>query len=234
MAALALGAMAPSIEPASAAAAAYPQIFGSSELHSDNLTRFTKWTTVIRRSDKELARCQATNCDDDGWSAFLAGVQQRDVVDQLRAVNNWINRVTYISDEDSRGTSDYWATPFEFLNEGGDCEDYAIAKYLALRELGVPADNMRLVVLQHLRRGIPHAVLVVYAGGRPYVLDNLLPSVQLADNSLPYRPVYSVNETGWWLHVSPKTNKPNWTQTASAAAGTEAGVTPEDRRANTK
>jgi hypothetical protein len=80
-------------------------------------------------------------------------------------------------------------------------------------------------------------VLVVYAGGEPYLLDNLLSGVQLADNSLPYRPVYSVNETGWWLHVSPKNNKPNWTLTASNASAdseTEAGAVPEQRRTNVK
>lgn len=234
---LAVGLSAPAATPASAAAAIYPQIFGSTELHSDNLTRFTKWTSVIRRSFSELQKCKTTSCDDDGWGEFLASVRGRGDVDQLRAVNSWINRVTYISDADNRGTADYWETPLEFLSAGGDCEDYAIAKYMALRELGVPAENMRLVVLQHLQRGIPHAVLIVYAEGRPYLLDNLLSGVQLADTSLPYRPVYSVNETGWWLHVSPKNNKSNWTQTASNASAdsqTEAGAIPEQRRTSLK
>jgi predicted transglutaminase-like cysteine proteinase len=231
---LAVGIVATTLGAAQATSANYPQIFGTAELHSDNLVRFNKWTTVIRRTEKEFKNCPAAGCDAGGWRQFISGVAGDDVVEQIRAVNSWFNRVTYISDDDNRGTPDYWSTPLEFLRDGGDCEDYAIAKYTALRQLGVPAENMRLVVLQHLQRNMPHAVLVVYANGKPYVLDNLLPSVRVADGSLPYRPVYSVNETGWWLHFSPKDKKPDWTQTASAEERTDAGASSQTNRVTLK
>ena len=40
---------------------------------------------------------------------------------------------------------DYWATPVESLRKGeADCEDYAIAKYFTLRQLGVADDKLRI------------------------------------------------------------------------------------------
>ncbi|WP_237707120.1 transglutaminase-like cysteine peptidase [Pseudoalteromonas sp. BSi20652] len=42
--------------------------------------------------------------------------------------------------------NDYWTTPLETLGRGlGDCEDYAIAKYISLRALGVIDDKLRLI-----------------------------------------------------------------------------------------
>lgn len=82
---------------------------------------------------------------------------------------------------------DYWASPREFRENSGDCEDYSIAKYFTLRALGVPKENMRIVVLMETIRNLPHAVLVVYMDGDAYVLDNLSRQV------LPHRVTGTMN-----------------------------------------
>ena len=82
------------------------------------------------------------------------------------------------------------------LARGGDCEDFAIAKYLALRGLGFPARDLRLLILYDERRQQAHAVLAVSRDGRELVLDNLHGAI-LPLGQLPhYRVRYAVNETG--------------------------------------
>ncbi len=95
----------------------------------------------------------------------------------------------------------HWETPFEFMRRNGQCQDYAITKFLLLRALGVPDDAMRLVVLRDIRRQVDHAVLVVTVAGRSLMLDNLAPRVVSAAANSDYRAYYSINEAGWWLHL---------------------------------
>jgi predicted transglutaminase-like cysteine proteinase len=94
----------------------------------------------------------------------------------------------------------YWETAFEFLHYGGQCQDYAIAKYLLLRAAGVPADQMRMVVLRDTAINLDHAVLAVYVDGQPQLLDNLRNDIVAANSVSDYHPYYSINENGWWYH----------------------------------
>jgi predicted transglutaminase-like cysteine proteinase len=82
-------------------------------------------------------------------------------------------------------------------------QDYAIAKYELLRQAGVPASAMRMVVLRDTAIGRDHAVLVVYVDGVPLVLDILDPAIVPAAAGMPYRPYYSINENAWWYHLGP-------------------------------
>ncbi len=71
------------------------------------------------------------------------------------------------------GESDYWADPVEFLTHGGDCEDFAIAKYASLRMLGVPEDHLRIAIVRDLQKQVMHAILIVYTdNGDALILDN--------------------------------------------------------------
>jgi len=108
----------------------------------------------------------------------------------------------------------YWETAFEFLRHGGQCQDYAIAKYLLLREAGVPANLMRMVVLRDAAIGLDHAVLAVYVDGEPMLLDNLHAGIVPASEASNYHPYYSINENGWWYHFGGQA----MTQVAAAAA----------------
>lgn len=138
------------------------------------------------------------------WQKLRDGANGKSQMDLLRYVNSFWNTWPYREDMANWGVADYWAIPAQFLTKSGDCEDYAIAKYFTLKELGFPPDKMRLVVLRDTVRNLPHAVLVVYLDNDAYVLDNLS-KVVLSHASLPnYQPQYSVNETGRWAHIKPK------------------------------
>ena len=115
-------------------------------------------------------------------------------------VNAFFNRLPYVIDQSNWGASDYWASPLQFLARSGDCEDYAIAKFVTLRQLGFSNDEMRLVILDDLNLGIAHAVLVVAENDRLLVLDNQIPQAVDSRRILHYRAIYSINEERWWLH----------------------------------
>ncbi len=192
-------------------ARAYPPLFGTIEVKSGNLQPFPKWTGALERYFAERrngpAPCEPgwfTRCPIDGWKTFLAEMRGKDARAQIAAVNAYLNEAPYIIDLVNYGVPDYWATPLQFLARDGDCEDYAIAKFMSLRALGFANDDMRIVVLQDLNLRIAHAVLVVYRDGRAWVLDNQIGEVVPAETIRHYRPVYSVNETAWWLHRSAK------------------------------
>ena len=127
------------------------------------------------------------------------GVRQ---IDQLRTVNSFINQWHYRADERNYGKSDYWASPSEFFKRSGDCEDYAIAKFVTLRQMGFSADQLRLVVVNDVRRNLAHAVLAAYVGHNVYILDNLNNQVRPQSSVSEYAPYYSVNEQARWAHAA--------------------------------
>lgn len=178
----------------------YPKIFGSIELFSKKVQRFPKWTGMLDRFQGGGATCDSSTCTSKGWPEFLADLQGKDVQTQLKEVNRAMNAKRYILDIKNWGQEDFWATPFQFLKKNGDCEDYAIAKYMALKALGVKVEDMRVVALQDLNLDLGHAVLVVYVGEEPMLLDNQIASVVPANSIRHYQPVFSINEDGWWLH----------------------------------
>lgn len=170
----------------------YPRLFGTNEQRSADTSAFTKWKQTLSR----LSRA-----DNSVWSS-LSRYKGQELTTIVEAVNSYVNRTRYIEDSSNWGRSDYWATPAEFISRGGDCEDFAIAKYAALKHLGVPESRMRLAIVQDTIKNIPHAVLIVYTDGGPVVLDNQVKSVMKADYVSRYKPVYSINANFWWRHVS--------------------------------
>jgi len=169
----------------------YPKLFGSKEIASTDISPFKKWTTVLSRLDKISFQSDRT--------AMFKGLSLDDKID---AVNDYINQVRYIEDKDNFGKSDYWATPMEFLARGGDCEDFAIAKYALLKQLGVPEDRMRLAIVQDKVKNIPHAILIVYSNSGAKILDNQMKQAEPVTRVSRYKPIYSINADGWWRHVS--------------------------------
>lgn len=186
--------------PHGAMARTYPKIFGSViELPSKNLGKFPKWGDMLVRW-KNGAPCSSDTCTSKGWDGFLADLKTADRQTQLKEVNKAMNAHRYIIDQKNWGVPDYWETPFQFLKKNGDCEDFAISKYMALKALGVPVEDMRVVAVQDLNLNLGHAVLVVYEGNEPQLLDNQIKTVVPASSVRHYQPVYSINEDGWWLH----------------------------------
>ena len=124
----------------------YPDLFGAAEKQSTNLKAFTKWSDMFERFDKSLNHKSSQKIIQK-MRAELAAYQSKSIHAMARNVNRMMNRTQYIVDNKNWGKSDYWATPIEFLTRGGDCEDFAIAKYTALRALGVPEDRMRIAIV---------------------------------------------------------------------------------------
>ena len=137
------------------------------------------------------------------WQELYQDLRDADEDEQLRAVNHFFNqRVNYVSDAKHWGQKDYWATPYESLTtHGADCEDYVIAKYYTLKELGVAVDKMRITYVKALRINQAHMVLTYFPtpDAIPLVLDNLIGKIYSADRRKDLEPVYSFNGSGMWL-----------------------------------
>jgi len=121
---------------------------------------------------------------------------------KLERVNRFFNTLPFIDDEVHWKKADYWATPIEFLaSEGGDCEDFAIAKYFTLIKLGVEEDRLTLTYVKALRLNKAHMVLTYSAtpGAEPLVLDNLVDTIRPSSQRTDLLPVYSLNGSGLWL-----------------------------------
>ena len=69
---------------------------------------------------------------------------------RIGVINREINlAIVPTSDFVQWGVDDRWSPPLETFTTGrGDCEDYAIAKYVALTEAGVPPEDVKLVVVR--------------------------------------------------------------------------------------
>ncbi|MGH9207241.1 MAG: transglutaminase-like cysteine peptidase, partial [Acidimicrobiales bacterium] len=171
-----------------------------------DIDRFTKWTGMLDRWDRErtaAALCtqdRATECEPSQWRQTVERLKPLELKIKLATVNTLINRFPYRSSAANWSLPNYWETPFEFFRKSGQCQDYAITKFMLLREAGVSNDQMRIVVLRDTRLGEDHAVVVVYVEGRALMLDNQIPEVVPVDGVRHYRPYYSINETGWWRH----------------------------------
>jgi len=192
-----------------ASAAAKPSFFDTTEQMSKNLKAFTKWNDALARYTKERAKSKAgacggtelNACNFGKWMEFLRTLKDKDQVSQIRAVNDYMNRAPYITDPVNWGQKDFWATPGEFMAKFGDCEDYAISKYISLRLLGYKEEDLRVVAVKDMNLKIGHAILVVYFKGKPYLLDNQIKQVVPAAKVKHYVPVFSINGSTWWKHM---------------------------------
>lgn len=189
--------------------AAEPALFNTIEYRTDNLDALPQWQRAlagIAKEQKTYAACakSAKGCPSrviHAWQTMIGEQKGERQIDQLHAVNQFINKSRFRGDKQNYGKSDYWASPAEFFSRSGDCEDYAIAKYTTLRQLGFSADQLRLVIVKELRRGLAHAVLAAYVDGEVFILDNLSKEVRNQADVTEYAPYYSVNEQARWAHA---------------------------------
>lgn len=174
-------------------------LFGSTEVRSTDISAFTKWTTVMARFEQQMST-QSNTPRVQSWKASIKRLQGMSEADKVAGVNDYVNKVNYIEDRQNYNKSDYWATPIEFFARGGDCEDFAIAKYASLRALGFRADQMRIAIVQDKIKNIPHAILIVYTDEGTFVLDNQDKRTRTASDVNRYKPIFSINSGAWWLH----------------------------------
>ena len=164
-----------------------------------------KWNVLVAdiRSESEiLGRCRT-----DAAHYPAAAKKFLDVIADGRAhdgrarvgvINRDINMaIRPTSDLAQWGVTDRWSAPLATLASGrGDCEDYAIAKYVALREAGLPESDVRLVIVRDLANRIDHAVAAARIDETWVMLDNRR-LVLVEDNAMARAvPLFVFDHTG--------------------------------------
>src|ERR1700761_4825504 len=149
-----------SIVPAPAAS------FGGAEAtHIAGIDQFPKWTDMLHRWSAQVAAVRdcvtasggVEGCAPAEWAQLTAQLQPLDRHAMLDRLNRAINAHGYVAATENWGRRDYWETPFEFMSRNGQCEDYAIAKFMLLRALGFANDDLRVLVVRDVVRQIDHA-----------------------------------------------------------------------------
>lgn len=175
--------------------------FGSMAIPMRNFPALRRWTPLMDRIDG-CASGSACASEPDWFRALGAATSRMRFKHKLDLVNREVNRnIRYVSDRESYGDLDHWASPDEILARSeGDCEDFAILKMAALIRAGVPAGSMSLVVLRDQKFEVYHAVLTVKTSQGIFVLDNLRDRV-LPDTALTsYQPLFSLSKDRAWIH----------------------------------
>jgi predicted transglutaminase-like cysteine proteinase len=192
--------------PPAGFAAAARELSATINADAPNLGSFRRWNEVIARFDQQrrdpAAACSLATaaCPREQWARLVAALRGLPLRERVLHVNAVLNRVPYVPAQRNWGVAGYWETPYEFLARGGQCQDYAIAKYLALEESGVSTDALRFVVAYDQLSGFDHAVDVVTVDGAQLVLDNQVQDVTPAMGNQRYRPYYALNDRGWWAY----------------------------------
>jgi predicted transglutaminase-like cysteine proteinase len=170
-----------------------------------------KWLGVERKLDDE--RVQLSLCDGDRERcASPAALQFLAIVDNAKAregrarlgeINRAINlAIRPMSDLAQYGAIDVWSSPLvTFTNGAGDCEDYAIAKFAALRQVGISPDDLRIVIMRDTIRGEDHAVAAVRLDGRWLTLDNRRMAMVEDAYVRNYRPLFIIDQHGVMEYV---------------------------------
>jgi predicted transglutaminase-like cysteine proteinase len=164
-----------------------------------------KWRGVQRRLDDEMVQLALCEGDREGC-ASPAALQFLAIVDAAKAregrarlgeINRAINlAVRPVSDLVQYGQVDVWTAPLATLTRGGDCEDYAIAKFVALRRAGIAPNDLRIVIMRDTVRGEDHAVAAARLDGHWLTLDNRRMAMVEDSDVRNYRPTFVIDQDG--------------------------------------
>jgi predicted transglutaminase-like cysteine proteinase len=165
-----------------------------------------KWLGLQHRLDDDMV--QLALCDGDRGGcvspaalrllAIVDVARQREGRARLGEINRAVNlAIRATSDEALHDETDFWASPLvTFGRSAGDCEDYAIAKFAALRLAGIAADDLRILIMRDTTRGEDHAVAAVHLDGRWLTLDNRRMAIVEDADIRNYRPTFAMNRDG--------------------------------------
>jgi len=127
---------------------------------------------------------------------LLNAVTLKNETYKLKAINDFFNTIEFSGDMKTWGVRDYWASRDEFLGiDEGDCEDYVIAKYFSLIQLGIPVERLYLTYVKAIKYKQSHMVLTYYKskGSVPLVLDNINHEILPSTSRNDLRPLFSFN-----------------------------------------
>jgi predicted transglutaminase-like cysteine proteinase len=148
--------------------------------------------------DKTMKHSPANQAYDN----LIRSAKGRPDSDALDPVNRFFNdRIRYASDFETWGTGEYWATPDELMEKGqGDCEDFAVAKFFTLREIGVEEDLLNLVYCRIAPGDRPHVVVGYLADAdSPLILDSVLDEIVSASERSDLNLILGFNNKGLWV-----------------------------------
>lgn len=161
---------------------------------------FTLESSILDAAEKKYGAGARTRLL--AWQQFIREDTSVTELEKLKKVNLFFNKITFVSDAIHWHKNDYWATPIEFLaSDGGDCEDFALAKYFTLKILGVPEKKINITYVKAWKLNQAHMVVTYYKtpASEPLILDNLINTIEYATKRPDLLPVYSFNGSGLWL-----------------------------------
>jgi predicted transglutaminase-like cysteine proteinase len=165
-----------------------------------------KWLGLQRRLDDDMVQLALCDGDREGCVspaalrllAIVDAARQREGRAKLGEVNRAINlAIRSVSDEAQYGQTDVWSPPLaSFIRGAGDCEDYAIAKFAALRLVGIAPGDLRILIMRDTVRGEDHAVAAARLDGRWLTLDNRRMAMIEDTATRNYRPAFVMDRDG--------------------------------------
>jgi predicted transglutaminase-like cysteine proteinase len=193
-----------------------PEPFGLYSFKAPDGILWRKWRGVEADIDRDkilLEYCEKEPESCPGYAAqflrLIKAAKSKSKRDQLDEVNRGVNiAIRYVSDMIQYGEADRWSAPLATFASGkGDCEDFAIAKYVVLREAGIPADNLRIVLVRDQAIQDDHAVVAVRHDGRWLIMDNRYSNLMSANlvsdgEALSFTPLFAINDRGVHLFAA--------------------------------
>lgn len=217
--------------PAANGPSAGNEPFGLFTFRAPESLLWRKWRGVEAERAQEqmvLERCRsdATSCPSHAaqFLRLVAATKAKSGRAQLEEVNLGVNTaIRYVSDLIQFRELDRWSSPLAtFATAKGDCEDYAIAKYAALREAGFSESDMRVLLVRDRTVRQDHAVLAARLDGHWLILDNRWSNLREDNGELNFTPLFAINHDGVQLLAKPYAKlEPSEAVAAPAAAGSE-------------
>lgn len=211
-----------SLPPSNTASDAQPEVKDAPPLGQEPFGLFTfrapegilwrKWRGIendLAKDQVVLEECRASigNCPSYAgqFLRLIDAVKARSGRGQLEEVNRAVNMaIRYASDVVQHGEADRWSAPFATFATGkGDCEDYAIAKYVALSEAGFPRDDLRVVLVRDRAVRQDHAVLAARLDGHWHILDSRRSELMDDSDATTFTPLFAINHRGVQLFAAP-------------------------------
>src|SRR5713226_1950986 len=164
-----------------------------------------KWRGLesdIIKEEKVLERCRADASDCPSYAAqflrLINAVKSKSGRAQLEEANRGVNAaIRFVTDFVQYGEADRWSAPLAtFATAKGDCEDYAIAKYVALRDAGFPSDDLRIVMGRDRTIRQDHAVLAARLDCRWLILDSQRSELIEDSRVRDLTPVFAIDHRG--------------------------------------
>jgi len=151
---------------------------------------------VIQKAERKYGFTVRTRYE--AYNQKILELQDASTDEKLEKINQFFNTLPYLNDLDVWGVKDYWSSPLEFLGKAkGDCEDYVIAKYNSLKNLGVKVEKMFFTYARAAKFSKNHMVLSYFEtpNSVPLVLDSINYKIFPADKRKDLTPLYNYNGT---------------------------------------